>query len=102
MKKYNVVKVLNFPSGSKTITVKPGLFFQDACQELESINESEKGALFQDTTDVNYSLELPFFIVVKNGLTIQYQVEVDTFNEMASLCKRLDTEKRLKTLQYQN
>lgn len=102
MEKFNVIKVLMFPSGRNAIKVKTGLLFNDACQELEQINEREKCALFQDVTDVNYELDMPSFIVVKNNLTIQYQVELDTFNEMAMLCKRLDTEKKLKTLQYQN
>jgi hypothetical protein len=83
--KYNVVKVLNYPSGSNTIEILSNVEFQQAIQELESQNEHQKCEMFQDVSNVNYTLDLPSFVCVKNGMTIIYQVELNHFETMADM-----------------
>lgn len=83
--KYNVVKVLNFPSGSKTIIVKANVEYQEAIQELEYQNEIQKTDMFQDVSCVNYTLDLPSFVCVKNGMSIVYQIENNHFETMADM-----------------
>ena len=83
--KYNVVKVLNFPSGSSPIQVLTNVEYQEALQELENQNEIQKTDMFQDVTSVNYSLDLPSFVCVKNGMSIIYQIEMNHFETMADM-----------------
>ena len=83
--KYNVVKVLNFPNGNKAIQVKRNLEYLDAIQELEYQNEMQKTDMFQDVSNVNYGLDLPSFVCVKNGMSIVYQVEMNHFETMADM-----------------
>jgi hypothetical protein len=83
--KYNVVKVLNFPSGSNTIEIMPNVEYQQAIQELEHQNEMQKCDAFQDVSNVNYTLDLPSFVCYKNGMTIIYQIELNHFETMADM-----------------
>lgn len=83
--RYNVVKVLNFPSGSNTIQVMANVDYQQAVQELEYQNEMQKTDMFQDVSNVNYGLDLPSFVCVKNGMTIIYQIENNYFETMADM-----------------
>lgn len=85
--KYNVVKVLNFPSGSNTIEIMANVEFQEAVQELERNYELQVCDAFQDVSKVNYSLDLPSFVCVKNGMSIVYQVENNHFETMADLVR---------------
>lgn len=85
--RYNVVKVLNFPSGSNTIQVMANVDYQQAVQELEYQNEMQKCDAFQDVSNVNYGLDLPSFVCHKNGMSIVYQVEMNHFETMADLVK---------------
>lgn len=85
--KYNIVKVLNFPSGSNTIQVMANVDFQQAVQELEHQNEMQKCDAFQDVSSVNYTLDLPSFVCHKNGMTIIYQIEINHFETLADLVK---------------
>ena len=83
--KYNVVKVLNFPSGNNTIEIMPNVEYQEAIQELEHQNEMQKTDMFQDVSNVNYLQDLPSFVCVKNGMSIVYQVELNHFETMADM-----------------
>jgi len=83
--KYNVVKVLNYPSGSNTIEILSNVDFQEAIQELELQNENQKCEMFHDVSDVNYTLDMPSFVCYKNGMTIIYQVELNHFETMADM-----------------
>jgi len=83
--KYNVVKVLQFPSGKSLIEILSNVDYQEAIQELESQNEMQKTDMFQDVSNVNYGLDLPSFVCHKNGMTIIYQVELNHFETMADM-----------------
>lgn len=83
--KYNVVKVLNFPSGSSQIVIMSNVDYQQAVQELEHQNEMQKCDAFQDVSCVNYALDLPSFVCHKNGMSIIYKIENNHFETMADM-----------------
>lgn len=79
------------------IQLKDGKFLEKICSAVElkdAINsivkehQFQSTDMFQDVSPINYDeLDLHSFVRVKNGITYQYQIEVDLFSSMGEKIK---------------